>query len=475
MGEALVVNAFLTLRVLLVGGFLLALPRVTRRGLLFGAYVGEDLVDGSPARALARSWDRGCLIAMGSSLLVGYGISLTGRPVAGNLTGTALLLTAALWLYVRHYSKARRLAPEGGTRPAELATASLGAASPSGERVAKAALGVCLVASLATVVYATASYPRMPPLVPDGFGAVGGSAQLSPKSVITILFAPTLNLVLSPFFALLALLTAGAKRSVRGGSGGGSAEAQESFRTSMAKLLSGTALFICAVLIVLSAHIVQTALGRPGFLWLFVALCVGMILFTLANLIWILRVSGQGGARRESATPESPLTGGLADNAHWVLGMFYVDRDDPSIMVEKRFGVGYSLNYGNRSAADRDRAVRDRLLTRERHRRREPVRRAVSKQRRPSPATNVRRGPSVREAPRTPMRARRRERCPRSPSPCRSAPTWPRRPEVFPGAPSTREWSKTPSLHGPAVCSGFPLWSYLCTEPRPFSSMCSEP
>ena len=33
----------------------------------------------------------------------------------------------------------------------------------------------------------------------------------------------------------------------------------------------------------------------------------------------------------------------------WVRGLFYVDRDDPSIMVEKRFGLGYTLNYGNHS------------------------------------------------------------------------------------------------------------------------------
>jgi uncharacterized membrane protein len=350
MGEAIVVNAFLTLRVFLVGGLLVALPRVTRKGLLLGAYVGEEVADGEPARQLVRSWDRGCLIVMAISLMVGYGISLAGRPVTGNLTGTAVLLLAALGLYVRHYSMARRLTPPESVRRVELVTVPLVAPARTGERLAKTALGICVALSLGTVVYATLSYRVMPPLVPDAFGGVGGSAELSPKSVITVLFVPTLNLVLSPFFALMGLLTAGAKRSVRGGSGGGSAEAQESFRTLMANVFSGTALFICAVLTVLSAHIVRTGLGRTGFLWAVFALSGAMLLFMVASLIWILKAHGQGGALRESATAEMPLTGGLADNAHWILGMFYVDRDDPSIMVEKRFGIGYSLNYGNRSA-----------------------------------------------------------------------------------------------------------------------------
>jgi uncharacterized membrane protein len=27
--------------------------------------------------------------------------------------------------------------------------------------------------------------------------------------------------------------------------------------------------------------------------------------------------------------------------------MFYVNRDDPALLVEKRFGIGYTLNFGH--------------------------------------------------------------------------------------------------------------------------------
>jgi uncharacterized membrane protein len=30
--------------------------------------------------------------------------------------------------------------------------------------------------------------------------------------------------------------------------------------------------------------------------------------------------------------------------------MFYVNRDDPSILVERRFGFGYTINFGNPKA-----------------------------------------------------------------------------------------------------------------------------
>lgn len=32
----------------------------------------------------------------------------------------------------------------------------------------------------------------------------------------------------------------------------------------------------------------------------------------------------------------------------WKWGIIYVNRDDPQIFVPKRYGIGYTLNFGNR-------------------------------------------------------------------------------------------------------------------------------
>jgi uncharacterized membrane protein len=111
------------------------------------------------------------------------------------------------------------------------------------------------------------------------------------------------------------------------------------------------ALLFCGNVTLLSVQVVRVALGQAsrvgGFVWWAIA---SIILFGAAALVRILFARGQGGARLEEGSVEAPLTGGLADNSRWVLGMFYVDRDDPSLVVEKRFGVGYTLNYGRPAA-----------------------------------------------------------------------------------------------------------------------------
>jgi hypothetical protein len=59
---------------------------------------------------------------------------------------------------------------------------------------------------------------------------------------------------------------------------------------------------------------------------------------------------GQGGARHALTAPTGPGDAPVGDGAldvHWKWGLFYVNRDDPAVFVEHRFGIGYTINYGN--------------------------------------------------------------------------------------------------------------------------------
>jgi len=146
----------------------------------------------------------------------------------------------------------------------------------------------------------------------------------------------------------MALLVARAKLSLRGGTGGRSAQAQDSFRLAYSHILSGMALFLCLLFTVTSLEMIRIARGEAesfglSLLWISVA----MIVYALFSLIRIMKRIGQGGARLEDGSVEAPLSGGLADDAHWLLGVMYVDRTDPSLMVESRWGIGYTFNFGN--------------------------------------------------------------------------------------------------------------------------------
>ena len=230
---------------------------------------------------------------------------------------------------------ARALAPPEVAGRANVAVAPLVGGEPAGKGFAKLALGICLPLSVVTFIYAT----------------VNSEGTWLDSSFVMTMFFPSLNLVMSPFFALLALFTSDAKLSIRGGAGGFSIEAQSAFRAASARIFGWAALLLCGVMTLLSVQIIRTRLSGGSFsggdLILTGFMALAFVVFMFVSLVRLVKNYGQGGALMETGTAEAPLTNGLADNTHWFGGLFYVDRKDPSLMVEKRFGLGYTFNYGN--------------------------------------------------------------------------------------------------------------------------------
>jgi len=156
-----------------------------------------------------------------------------------------------------------------------------------------------------------------------------------------------MTLVMGVTLGGAALLTGRAKLGLRL-DGGASLAAQNRYRSAMSRFLAILGLLLTGLLASLSVASVQVALGeRPLLPGTTLVLGLGIFLYAMIGTVWLLIRYGQGGARLENARGDTPLTDGLADNRLWKLGVFYVDRDDPSWLVEHRFGFGYTLNFGN--------------------------------------------------------------------------------------------------------------------------------
>lgn len=71
-------------------------------------------------------------------------------------------------------------------------------------------------------------------------------------------------------------------------------------------------------------------------------------LIAVAVTVVLMRL-GQGGSRLASAQRLEPAAtkpvGDRTEDRFWKLGVFYRNRNDPSVMVEKRFGLGYTVNF----------------------------------------------------------------------------------------------------------------------------------
>jgi uncharacterized membrane protein len=68
----------------------------------------------------------------------------------------------------------------------------------------------------------------------------------------------------------------------------------------------------------------------------------------LAALIFAMARLAKHHAHVHAHAAESPE--GVMPGDHWKLGVFYVNRDDAALFVPKRFGIGYTLNFGHVAA-----------------------------------------------------------------------------------------------------------------------------
>lgn len=73
----------------------------------------------------------------------------------------------------------------------------------------------------------------------------------------------------------------------------------------------------------------------------------------LAAILFVILIrTGRTGAypARLATEPnilaETQTAGDRTPDECWRAGMFYVNPDDPAVLVEKRFGIGYTLNFG---------------------------------------------------------------------------------------------------------------------------------
>jgi uncharacterized membrane protein len=88
--------------------------------------------------------------------------------------------------------------------------------------------------------------------------------------------------------------------------------------------------------VVICALSVATGGGRPAALsWIAPLVILASTVPFAVQLVLLMREPGSG-------------TDGTPDEC-WKLGLVYFNPADPAVMVEKRFGVGYTVNFGNRA------------------------------------------------------------------------------------------------------------------------------
>jgi hypothetical protein len=305
--------------------FFHAMPRFSRPDILFAVTVPDAFVAGAGRTLVSRYraivWS-GAAAALAISLLLpppepgsGQGAWLMTGVVAGNM-----MVALGAWLLAHRKARAYAI-PPSDVRVASLVPRDT--SLPGGALLAVGPFAILVATAL--LVYAYRGEVREGADGTESFAFLGLGAVYVAMS--------------------LAMAMSLARRSRQIAVDGPAAAAEQRFRRVnvlvFVMVAYGVAIQLSATTVASIPALGDTLSESLGFVLL------PLMLFNFGVTFWMFRV-GQGGQRAVAPAARQEFHGDATPDRAWkVGGLFYFNPRDPAIWVEKRVGVGYTLNMGN--------------------------------------------------------------------------------------------------------------------------------
>lgn len=334
--------------VLLVGLILTVTPWLMPKTECFTVTVPHGARNEEPLRGLLRSYTCWmvaitalCVLAWPATLALGR-IDVTTR--SGEFVLTLLLfvttfapIIASFALMLSYRARVKAVKQERGWTAEHAAAAFVGTEDfPKPLSLAWNLLYLPLIGGLAA--FTLSHYDQFPSQIPMNIDLAGNVGSTVPKSPLTVLFPTFFVAFMGAIFTLVHWGTIHSKKPVDPAAPVSSALAYATFARVQSILMVVGGLLISGLT---AGLILASSLGAISMVYAAVITMVGTLVF-VALVTIISLVMGQSGARLFADTSSAGIA--RDDDEHWLLGTIYCNRNDPSIFVPKRFGIGWTSN-----------------------------------------------------------------------------------------------------------------------------------
>jgi uncharacterized membrane protein len=323
------------------------MPYLTRNTVSFGVSVSEEQYESEPIRRLRRQYAvmSGAIYSL---LLIACLISLWNKDentqgvVFSVFVGLTIVISTALYLIF--YSRMKQIRP---TLPAASSAPGL-LAVDTGFRRQKLALSgkwflIHAVIIAASVALTLSHYAAIPDLVAMKFDLSGQVVSTSAKSYRIVLFPNVMQVIMTVLFWFVNWSIQHSKQQLQASDPERSLRQNAMFRRrwSVFTLASSLAL-------ILMFSFIQVNMIRPMDQNVLTLVSMAVPVFIVLFALVLSFTTGQGGSRigRGSGVAGS-RTAAVQDDRHWKLGAIYFNPQDPTIFVEKRTGIGWTMNFAN--------------------------------------------------------------------------------------------------------------------------------
>ncbi|MFS0674633.1 DUF1648 domain-containing protein [Ornithinibacillus sp. 179-J 7C1 HS] len=182
-------------------------------------------------------------------------------------------------------------------------------------------------------------YDRIPEQIPMQYNFDGEVTNWTAKTTRSLLVMPIMSLYLTLLFIFLNTMVAKAKQQISAEKPEESMQQSVIFRRRWSLYLIGTGIGLTILFSFIQLSFIFTIDSK--------LLTIVPFVFTGILTLWAIILSittGQGGSRVKVSTGANGNVIDRDDDKHWKLGIFYFNPSDPALFLEKRFGVGWTIN-----------------------------------------------------------------------------------------------------------------------------------
>lgn len=324
------------------------LPYLSRRTECFGVGIPEEKYD-APELTILRKKYRNAILGVGGLIIAAVFLTVFMQKELftemAMIAGLLLLIGTEGSIYLHYHKKMKILKTEKGWMAGKVQTIVADTTPVSGKECASPRwFFLYPVIIILTTLAGLLLFDNMPDRVPMKFDLQGNVSRWADKSTELLFFAPLTQLFVSIAFILVYISIRNAKRQIDASNPEESKKRIIIFRKAWSLYTVFGGLLMLLMFGFLQLFFVGIISNSSTIMAITI---VPAILLITSAIVLSLKV-GQGGSR-VNIKRDSDVHGVVVnrdDDRYWKYGVIYVNRDDPALFLEKRAGIGWTLNFG---------------------------------------------------------------------------------------------------------------------------------
>lgn len=323
-------------------------PYLVKRTEVFGIYVPEKYTKEIKLNKLKKSYALSCLL-LGAVLTGGYivgisAVAATEESAVGWGIGLQLfLILFSMVLYYRNHLRVKELKKQKEWEAGKTKKVVADLQFRHDLKIVPGWIFVLpMVITAGLIGYTVMVFDQLPEKIPTHWGIDGVADAFTDKTVLSSI---AMLLVLFLMQLLFLFLNQGMRNSgakIRASRKKQSRERELVSRKYGSILLAIVSVGVTFLFTYLHLLTIFPDLGNPV---QSMSLIIGFVLLTLAATgFYVFKIVKISHSSEE--TPELDVLD-ADDDKYWKGGLIYINKEDPSMLVEKRFGVGWTINLGN--------------------------------------------------------------------------------------------------------------------------------